>query len=267
MGRPTKVGLDYFSFDVDFFEDEKVIPVSSEFGAKGECVLVRVLCAIYRNGYFAECSDAFMFKIAKQTNLQFSLVNEVISGLVRWGFLDKTMFNSFGVLTSKGIQRRWKEATRKRVSKAKYPYWILDDETEKKEFPAEESLFLAEETRFIPPESTQSKVNKKKEKEIKKENDSVVNNSFQKYFYSVDEIKSFMLAEENVVWKEAFCMNNHISVKDIEASISDFVLRLQNENSEPKHRNDIFRHFSNWFIKRNYEQSRTTTKETNVFKA
>lgn len=157
MARPVKIGIEYFSLDVDIFEDEKVIPVSSEFGAKGECIIIRVLCAIYRNGYFAECSEAFKFKIAKQANLPESLVSEVIIGLIRWGFFDKSVFDSFGVLTSRRIQKNWKEATRKRVSKKELDYWIL-------ELPDDLNGFPAEETHVNRPESTQSKV-----KEIKEE--------------------------------------------------------------------------------------------------
>lgn len=159
MARPVKIGIEYFSLDVDIFEDEKVIPVSSEFGAKGECIIIRVLCAIYRNGYFAECSEAFKFKIAKQANLPESLVSEVISGLVRWGFFNKTVFDSFGVLTSRRIQKNWKTATRKRVEKNDLDYWILELPDELRQFPAEE-------TPLKQPESTQSKLKEKKEKEI-----------------------------------------------------------------------------------------------------
>lgn len=155
MARPIKIGIEYFSLDVDIFEDEKVIPVSSEFGAKGECIIIRVLCAIYRNGYFAECSDAFKFKIAKQANLPESLVSEVINGLIRWGFFDKSVFDSFGVLTSRRIQKNWKEATRKRVPKTELDYWIL-------ELKEELNGFLPPETPIKPPESTQSKVKESK---------------------------------------------------------------------------------------------------------
>lgn len=161
MGRPHKIGLEYFSFDVDIFDDEKVIPISSEFGAKGECIMIRVLCAIYRNGYFAECSEAFKFKIAKQVNLPYALVSEVILGLVKWGFFNKTVFDSFGVLTSKGIQLRWKEATRKRVLDIDPKYWIS-------ELMTEETPVSAPETTLKPSESTQSKGNESKgnEKEV-----------------------------------------------------------------------------------------------------
>ena len=63
MARPTKKGLDYFPFDVDFFEDEKIAAISGEFGLKGEIVAVKLLCAIYRNGYFILWSDMLRLKI------------------------------------------------------------------------------------------------------------------------------------------------------------------------------------------------------------
>lgn len=162
MARPVKIGIEYFSLDVDIFEDEKIIPVSSEFGAKGECVIIRVLCAIYRNGYFAECSEAFKFKIAKQANLPESLISEVIAGLIRWGFFDKAVFDSFGVLTSRRIQKNWKQATRKRVEKTDLDYWILELPDQIREFPAEE-------TPLTRSESTQSKLNEIKVKKEKKD--------------------------------------------------------------------------------------------------
>ncbi len=184
MARPKKNGLDYFPIDVDIFDDEKIVPVSCEFGAKGECIVIRVLCAIYRNGYFAECSDAFIFKIAKQANVPFSLVSEVISGLVKWGFFDKSVFDSFRILTSRGIQKRWLEATRKRViNYNELPFWLLSVKS-RKEFPAEETpvsggrnntkpLLPAEET--TQSKVKYSKVNKSnKEEIIKEEKDELI---------------------------------------------------------------------------------------------
>ncbi len=156
------MGIDYFPLNIDIFDDEKVIPVSSEFGAKGECIVVRVLCAIYRNGYFAECSDAFIYKIAKQSNLPHTLVNEIISRLVKWGFFNKSVFDSFGVLTSAGIQKRWKEATRKRVPTENLSFWVLEDD---RIINDGNRGFLPEETPLTPTETTQKKRNKIKEKD------------------------------------------------------------------------------------------------------
>jgi len=180
MARPKKNGLDYFPIDVDIFDDEKVIPVSSEFGTKGDGILIRVLCAIYRNGYYVEYSDAFIFKIAKQAGEPYDTVFDVISGLVKWNFFDRYMFETFKVLTSRGIQKRWVEATRKRVVEyEKLDFWLLNIE-DKKTVSAEETPvsggrnttnlgFLAEENPENDTESTQSKVNYSKVNKIIKE--------------------------------------------------------------------------------------------------
>ena len=180
MARPKKNGLDYFPIDVDIFDDEKVIPVSSEFGTKGDGILIRVLCAIYRNGYYVEYSDAFIFKIAKQAGEPYDTVFDVISGLVKWGFFDSYMFETFKVLTSRGIQKRWMEATRKRVVEyKKLDFWLLNIE-DKKTVSAEETWvsggrnpikreFLAEENHENDTETTQSKVKYSKLDQIIKE--------------------------------------------------------------------------------------------------
>jgi len=211
MARPIKMGLEYFPLDVDIFDDEKVIPISSEFGIKGEIILIRVLCAIYRNGYFIECSENFKFKIAKQTNTSHTLVGDVISGLVRWGFFDETMFCSLGILTSLGIQKRWKEATRKRVINYDYLQFWLIDENDKKEFLAEETgvsggrnytktTFKAEETKKKDTETTQSKEKKSKVNNKEKEREIV------KRFLppSLEEVKKFVLEKNYSVDAESF---------------------------------------------------------------
>lgn len=56
MGRPVKKGLDYFPTDVDFFEKEEIKFFSVECGASGICALMKLMCNIYRNGYYVEWS-------------------------------------------------------------------------------------------------------------------------------------------------------------------------------------------------------------------
>lgn len=131
MARPTKKGIDYFSFDVDFFEDEKIEPISGEFGLKGEIITIRLLCAVYRNGYFAMWNEQLKMTLANRCKVSSELIEQVIHRLVKWGFFDENLFNSAKIITSKGIQKRFKEATRKR----KYNYedldfWLIFDEKE-----------------------------------------------------------------------------------------------------------------------------------------
>ena len=52
MARPIKPGLEYFSLDVDIFEDGKIFDLQNEYGPLGEVIYLRLLCLIYKNGYY-----------------------------------------------------------------------------------------------------------------------------------------------------------------------------------------------------------------------
>lgn len=167
MARPIKEGLDYFPLDVDFHSDEKIEIISGEFGVKGEAIAIRLLCAIYRQGYFIKWSEALKYKLAKQTSLSPNLIQEVVTRLVKWSFFDPTLFNSSAVLTSRGIQKRYQQITKKRKIEAQ-DYWILDAT----EFPTPkpaETIVNSTETIVNSAETTQSKVKESKGKETKEE--------------------------------------------------------------------------------------------------
>lgn len=127
MARPNKTGLDYFPFDIDFFDDEKIMAISGEFGIKGEITTVKLLCAIYRNGYFIEWNDLFKFKLLKNLpGISSELLDSIVSRLVRWGFFDKGLFDSTGVLTSKGIQKRYFQISKRRKSSTGFSHLLID---------------------------------------------------------------------------------------------------------------------------------------------
>lgn len=128
MARPKKSGLDYFPFDIDFFYDEKVVCVAGEFGLKGEICLIHLLCAVYRNGYFVEWTDTLRFKLLKELpGISAGLLQQIVEGLVRWGFFDKDLFDSVQILTSRGIQQRYFEATRRRLNPNEpFPYLLVN---------------------------------------------------------------------------------------------------------------------------------------------
>lgn len=116
MANTFKEGLDYFSFDVDFFNDEKVEFLAARFGIKGEIIAIKLLCKIYRNGYYCNWNNDECMLFAKRAGdgLTPSLVNEAIQELVRRGFFNETLLNSFKILTSKGIQKRYIQAVVRR---------------------------------------------------------------------------------------------------------------------------------------------------------
>ena len=93
MARPRKTQLDYFPFDVGFFENEKIACIAGEFGIKGEIVAIRLLCAVYGNGYFLEWNDAYKMKTLRQMpGVSSELFDQILNRLVRWGFFDASLF-------------------------------------------------------------------------------------------------------------------------------------------------------------------------------
>lgn len=115
MARTNQIGIKYFSFDVDFFNDEKIEFTSARFGVKGEVIAIRLLCKIYRNGYYTTWNEDESALLAKRAGdgVSPSLVSEVVKELVKRGFFDETLLNRFGILTSRGIQKRYFEATKR----------------------------------------------------------------------------------------------------------------------------------------------------------
>lgn len=111
MARPRKKGLDYFPFDVDFFNDEKIIAIAGEFGLKGEITVVKLLCAIYRAGYYVEWNEVMKYKLVRELQgVSVELLQQIVERLVKWKFFDESLFEK-GVLTSRDLQLKWVKLT------------------------------------------------------------------------------------------------------------------------------------------------------------
>ena len=132
MARPNKEGLDYFPFDVDFFSDEEIGSISGEFGIKGEITAIKLLCAIYRNGYFILWNDALKMSLLRGLpGISLELLEQIVTRLVRWGFFEQTLFSTVSVLTSKGIQERYFKAIKRRKDSSNYPYLLVNVDNNK----------------------------------------------------------------------------------------------------------------------------------------
>lgn len=172
MARPQKHGLDYFPFDCDFFDDEKIVAINGQFGIKGEIAAVKLLCAIYRNGYFIKWCDAVKIKLlGSLRGISEGLLDDIINGLVRWGFFDSRLFSTSDILTSKAIQLRYFNTAKRRTFQGELPYLLIEN-------PFAENLNKPEKTGFLHTEMGVSAYNNhgfciqkstKKRKENKKE--------------------------------------------------------------------------------------------------
>ncbi|WP_100065135.1 DUF4373 domain-containing protein [Miniphocaeibacter massiliensis] len=115
MARPAKKGLDYFPLDVDILEDIKIKRIIRGCGASSMTVLLYLLGNIYKDeGYYMWWNEDVPFLIADSIGVTEGLVNETLTKALQVDFFNKNLFESYNILTSKGIQERYFLATEKR---------------------------------------------------------------------------------------------------------------------------------------------------------
>lgn len=110
-----KSGIDYFPLDVAL--DEKFELIEAEFGLTGFGVVVKLLQKIYGGqGYYVEWTNEVALLFAKRVGLGGGVVSEIVEASVKRGVFDKTLYDKYHILTSKGIQKRYFEAVGRRKS-------------------------------------------------------------------------------------------------------------------------------------------------------
>jgi dnaD domain protein len=107
MGRPVKQGVEFFPFDIGFFQDIKVRKLIRYQGGKAITVYIILLCIIYRDGYYVRWDEELPFIISELSGYEEMYVREVIKCCRTVGLLNKRLFDEEHVLTSKGIQQRY----------------------------------------------------------------------------------------------------------------------------------------------------------------
>lgn len=117
MARPRKDGLDYYPMDVNFLGDIKVKKVIRSHGIQAVAVILHLLGTVYRdNGYYATYDDDLLFITADELNLEEKYVKDVVEKLLEVDFFSREQAEKNKVLTSIGIQERYRKATERRIS-------------------------------------------------------------------------------------------------------------------------------------------------------
>ena len=115
MARPKKQGIDYFPLDVNFFSDVKIRKIARACGSQSTSILICLLCNIYKdNGYYILWDEDLPFVIADSVGVSEGAVKEVILKAIQVDFFNKDIYEKYKVLTSHGIQSRFKSAVYKR---------------------------------------------------------------------------------------------------------------------------------------------------------
>lgn len=268
MARPNKTGLDYFPFDVDFFADEKIAAISGEFGIKGEITVVKLLCAVYRNGYFILWDEPLKYKLLRDLpGVSAELLDQIINRLVKWGFFDEGLFNSVKVLTSRGIQKRFFSITRRRGLSIDAKYLLAENGRngviDVNNPAAGEFLTTKTPQRKEKNISTTTTTTARDESDYQKPSVNDFSDTPQKgsaekvpplqatygvaSCVPIKELPDYM--KSNTVWLEAFCMNNHLDPEYVKRKIDEFGRFCEDNGEVEKDRPDCFRHFNNWLRK------------------
>lgn len=113
----TKTGLEYFPLDVDWLSDDKLTIVQADYGNRGIGIVIRLLGEIYRNGYSTPWGERDQKRFALRAGEPVSDVVALVESLISEGFFDERLARSQNpILTSAGIQKRWKLAVTRRAN-------------------------------------------------------------------------------------------------------------------------------------------------------
>lgn len=114
MARPTASGIDYFPLDTDIDQDDKIALVEADFGMEGFGIVIKLLMKIYSEGYFYSWEEKEQKLFARRINVDINYLSDIVNACIRWDFFEKDLFVKYCILTSKGIQKRYFEATSRR---------------------------------------------------------------------------------------------------------------------------------------------------------
>ncbi len=112
MARPTKQGLDYFSLDTNI--DTKLELFEAEHGLVGFGFIIKLFQKIYSNGYYYEWNEDEQLLFSKQINVDINQINVYINSAIKRNIFNKEIYEKYSILTSRGIQKRFLEACRRR---------------------------------------------------------------------------------------------------------------------------------------------------------
>lgn len=120
MARPNKTPLTYFPFATGFPNDDKIIILVGEFGAKGEAVVVRLWCALYGTyGYYLPYDEVNTPPtIARVEDRRYGVSSTLVVAIVRRaiqvGLFCGDLYKRYSILTSQAIQERYFHAVSRR---------------------------------------------------------------------------------------------------------------------------------------------------------
>ena len=129
-------GINYFPVGVNFMEENAMEVIEAKYGIKGAAIVLKLLCKIYKEGYFIRWDEeqCLIFANKAGREVQVAEVQGIIEILFIKGILDRNSYLENGILTSANIQKVWMEATKRRKRDLKaLSYLLVKDLTQQED--------------------------------------------------------------------------------------------------------------------------------------
>lgn len=165
MARPTKQGVDYFPLDV--YLDDKFKFIEIKYKLEGFAIVVKLLQRIYANGYWYKWTEDETLLFSDELKVDYNLLENVVNECLKRGIFDSAMYEKNSVLTSKGIQKRYKEIVRRRKDVEWITDYLLIDDISRVIDDINPTLSSHDDGKSTQSKVKESKVNKTKEKKTK----------------------------------------------------------------------------------------------------
>ena len=121
-------GLQYFPLDVNFFENNKIAIIISDYGLEATAVVLKLFSQIYKSGYYMDWNEKIgkIFSASFHTKYSYATIMNLVNSLVEEDIFNKKMYEEYHILTSEKIQNCYFSATvRRKKQKISNPEYLL----------------------------------------------------------------------------------------------------------------------------------------------
>lgn len=143
--------------------DDKFKFIEIKYNLEGFAIVIKLMQRIYSLGYWCKWGEDELLLFSDEIKTNSDLVQNVVNECLDRGIFDKQLHDDYGILTSKGVQKRYKEIVRRRKDVEVTEEYTLDDGILRVNDNIKPS-----QRQHNDGKSTQSKVKETKVKETKK---------------------------------------------------------------------------------------------------
>lgn len=270
MARPPKIGLDYFPLDCVI--DKKFKLVEAKYGLLGFAVIIKLYQAIYADhGYYYEWDNSTALLLAAEySSISFPVtpdeVNGIVNEAVNRSIFDRKMFTENHILTSRGIQKRYFEAIKRRTKfevEKRYLLISIPENLVSDDNNAVSAYNNPAESEFMYAESTQSKVKNSKVNKKKIDSNKLLSIKEKEKNAFIDLILNdgscYTVNESEVVQYERYYP--HLNVRQ---ELRNMAVWCNNNPTKRKTRRGIGRFIANWLTRSSERKERNNGKSEGV---